>query len=166
LSVLYFAYGSNMSVGRLEGRIVSCRRIGLGILFEHRLAFHKVSSVDGSGKCDAHFTGLNTDKIIGVLYRVVESDLAILDEIEGVGCGYERSTVTICRLTDKALAAETYHATHIDSTLKPLHWYLEHVLQGARENRMPDAYIRCLESVPCVVDANRLRTDRELSVYS
>ena len=160
--MLYFAYGSNMSVRRLKGRVASCQRIGLGTLFEHKLLFHKISSVDGSGKCAAQFTGASADKVIGVLYRVSAQDLATLDEIEGAG--YERVD-TMCHHAGKAVAVQAYLATHIDPALKPLHWYRQHVLYGARENRMPDNYIEYLESIPFVFDTDRSRTDRELSVY-
>jgi hypothetical protein len=30
-----------------------------------------------------------------------------------------------------------YFATHIDSSLKPYHWYKEHVLRGVKENGFP-----------------------------
>ncbi len=46
----YFAYGSNMSLARLKGRVPSAKRLGMFCLRNHQLAFHKISKKDGSAK--------------------------------------------------------------------------------------------------------------------
>ena len=52
----YFSYGSNMSIRRFRLRVPSAACIGSGILKGHELRFHKVSSRDGSAKCDVVVT--------------------------------------------------------------------------------------------------------------
>jgi hypothetical protein len=54
--MLYFAYGSNMSVSRLVARTPSAQPLGRCALRGHQLRFHKVGG-DGSAKCDAFHTG-------------------------------------------------------------------------------------------------------------
>jgi hypothetical protein len=60
--MLYFSYGSNMSIKRFLKRIPSAKRIAVAKLSYHELKFHKKSTKDGSGKCDIAETH-NPDKI-------------------------------------------------------------------------------------------------------
>ena len=55
--MLYFSYGSNMSIKRIIDGVPSAKKIGVGKLLSHELKFHKVSNKDGSAKCDirSHF---------------------------------------------------------------------------------------------------------------
>ena len=43
--VKYFAYGSNMSLVRLRERVPSAERLGVFILAEYQLRFHKFHQV-------------------------------------------------------------------------------------------------------------------------
>lgn len=67
----YFAYGSNMSSVRLKERAPSSRAVGVAQLPEYVLKFHKRSK-DGSGKCNALFTGVATDVVFGVVFEMPE----------------------------------------------------------------------------------------------
>ncbi len=78
----YFAYGSNMSIARLRERVPSAVSFGCHALKEHDLRFHK-SSKDGSGKCNAFFTGNDDDTILGVLFEIKSSEMSALDRAEG-----------------------------------------------------------------------------------
>src|SRR5207247_6479737 len=70
LSMLYFAYGSNMCTARLRGRDSSATPVRIGKLLNHSLRFHK-RSTDGSAKCDAYyFTGKPQDVIWGVIFEI------------------------------------------------------------------------------------------------
>jgi gamma-glutamylcyclotransferase len=51
MTMLYFAYGSNMLTERLKARVPSTRPISPAILSDYDLRFHK-RSTDKSGKCD------------------------------------------------------------------------------------------------------------------
>ncbi|MCW8882598.1 MAG: gamma-glutamylcyclotransferase [Sedimenticola sp.] len=160
----YFAYGSNMSTRRLGERIHSARALTISTLAGHQLCWHKLGR-DGSGKCDAFYTGEKVDRVMGVLYEIALSDRPLLDQFEGVGAGYEVASVELVLPTGEQQQAFTYRATRIDSSFLPYHWYKEHVLQGAREHALPDAYIEQLESVVSMEDIDRLRHTRELLIY-
>ena len=140
----YFAYGSNMSSKRLCARTPSARVLGVYTLSGFALRFHKVGK-DGSGKCDAFPTGDATDRVIGVLYELDPGDAATLDRIEGVGWGYRKEEVRVAAANGREECAFTYCATRVDAALVPYSWYLAHVLAGAREAGLPDAYVAALE---------------------
>ena len=164
-SLFYFAYGSNMSIRRLRTRVPSASRVGPGVLEGHRLRFHKVGRLDGSGKCDAVATGGDSHRVHGVVFRVTQADKLMLDRIEGLGRGYAEKRVSVRLAGGGTLDAYTYLATRIDPALKPFSWYKEHVLRGARENRLPTAYVSGIEAVEAVEDPDRERHAAEMAVY-
>jgi hypothetical protein len=161
----YFSYGSNMSIRRLCVRVPSALRLGVGVLRSHELKFHKVSTHDGSAKCDALATGKPDQLVYGVVYRIPEDEKPHLDQAEGLGFGYEQKDVLIEMLDAAAVRAFCYCATAIDPGLKPFDWYKEHVLIGARENNLPEVYLLGIESIEAVWDSDTTRRERELSIY-
>jgi gamma-glutamylcyclotransferase len=161
----YFAYGSNMAIERLKKRVSSAELLSTASLPEHRLKFHKPSKKDGSGKCDAAFTGNSEDRVLGALYLIQTSQLTELDIFEGRGNGYDRKTVLVCTSSNDSFSAETYIATKFDSSLRPLDWYKEHVLRGARAIELPSSYIASIEAVVADIDTDEKRRDSELAIY-
>jgi gamma-glutamylcyclotransferase (GGCT)/AIG2-like uncharacterized protein YtfP len=162
--MFYFAYGSNMSEKRIKYRIPNIIKISQAILFKHKLKFHKKGK-DSSAKCDAFFTGDKKDFVLGVLYEIGEQDKKILDNIEGLGQGYDEKIVEIRTFEGKTFYASTYIATDIDMTLKPFSWYVYHVLKGALENSFPIEYVNNINSVESIIDVNKERERKELLIY-
>ena len=162
-TIIYFAYGSNMSSGRFLKRVPSANALGSGILRHHQLTFCKLSWKDGSGKCG--IIASDRDEVLGVLFEIAVSDKQELDRIEGVGKGYNEKDVEISGDNGKSIAAFTYFATAIDLALKPFTWYLRHVVQGAREADLPKTYIKKLEKVEAVKDHDPEREKKELDIY-
>lgn len=160
----YFAYGSNISARRLQGRISIAEIIGMFRLDEHDLRFHKVSMKDGSGKCDAYFTGNNEDFVLGVLYEVADGEKAALDVYEGLRKGYDEKKVSV-HSEGQTHQAITYVATAIDKSKTPYSWYVRHVLEGAKAAGFPDYYIAKLENVISQKDRDTEREEGELSIY-
>ncbi len=160
----YFAYGSNMSIRRIQQRVPEAQMISTAILKEHILLFHKVSK-DGSGKCDAFFTGNQQDFLIGVLYNIEKKDKKELDKAEGLGQGYDEKEVVVYIDNDIQNVALTYVATEYDNTLKPFSWYKKHVLKGAKEANLPFEYIKTIEAVESVKDEDDEREKKELNIY-
>jgi cation transport regulator ChaC len=163
-SFLYFAYGSNMSSKRLVDRVSSSIPVDLARLESHRLRFHKIGQ-DGSAKCDAEYTGNPEDFVEGVLYRLDSSEKTILDHKEGLGFGYAEKQVNVKTRLGRSLEAMTYFALRVDPHLKPFHWYKQHVLIGARENGLPDDYVRRIESVDSIDDTDSDRHQNEMAIY-
>ncbi len=164
-TTLYFAYGSNMAVERLRARVASAVLLGRAVLIGHALRFDKPGSMDGTAKCDAACTGDPADRVLGALYSVPADELVVLDRFEGRGHGYERKTVDVVPENGETVRAEIYVATAAHAHLRPLDWYKEHVLRGARALELPIAYIAAIEAVTADVDADHARRSRELSIY-
>ncbi len=75
-----------MSLQRMQQRVPSAQPLGTYFLEKYDLRFHKHGK-DGSGKCDAYYTGKSFDVVIGVLYEILKSEKVVLDEAEGLGYG-------------------------------------------------------------------------------
>lgn len=161
----YFAYGSNMSLARLIERVPSAERIGVFSLKKHDLAFHK-SSKDGSGKCDAYFTGNMEDNIFGSLFEIDENEKRSLDRAEGLGYGYDEKTVQVEDGQGNFLEAITYVATDINESLVPYSWYLNHVVVGAKETGVPVSYLEKIQAVTTIEDSNKERDKKQREMYS
>lgn len=160
----YFAYGSNMSLSRLLQRTPSARRIGTCTLRAHTLRFHKVSK-DCSGKCDAFHTQNPDDYVIGALFEIDCCEKKDLDKAEGLGHAYEEKMIIVVDNFGMEVSATTYYATEIDATLKPYSWYKNHVLIGAKESALPEAYIQIIDAVECVEDPDPEREAEQRAIH-
>ncbi len=161
----YFAYGSNMSVTRLRQRVPSAVALGCYSLAGHQLKFHKACE-DGSGKCDAFFTGNAEDVIYGALYEICPSEKAALDEAEGLGQGYDIKDVLVLAADGSCIESYTYSATHTNENIKPYSWYVNHVLIGARETQLPDSYITInISVVESIEDNDRSRDEQQRAMH-
>jgi len=127
---------------RLRFRVPGCQALGTARLDQRTLRFHK-RGADGSGKCDAHYTGKPDDAVVGVLYRIPESEKPRLDNFEGVGRGYINEFVSIDHDGRALHQVATYIADRdaIDATLRPYQWYKDFVVRGALEHNLPGAYV-------------------------
>lgn len=163
--MLYFSYGSNMSIKRLRKRIPSAKGVAVAGLSNHELKFHKKSTKDGSAKCDIIETH-NPDKIVfGVVFDIDDSGKFRLDQYEGLGKEYEEKIVEVISCEGNLMRATTYYATNINSSLKPYSWYKEHVLRGAKENNFPDEYIQNIIGVKTIKDPKPERHVEEMAIY-
>lgn len=165
--VVYFAYGSNMSTARLRERMPSCKPLGIAILPEYTLRFHK-RSTDGSGKCNA-FAGDHDDSVIGILFSFDPSERSKLDAAEGVGKGYEHAMVTIINDEGRRRKVLAYVATpdSIDDALKPYSWYKDFVLAGAAEHNLPEEYVAAhILSIDAIEDPDKARDKKQRAVLA
>lgn len=146
----YFAYGSNLLFSRLHARCPSIHRLGIARLAGHALSFTKPGG-DQSGKCGIAAAGPG-DYVLGVLYAMSVKDRLVLDEIEGVGHGYESKDIVVSAGHAPGQDAPpihcfTYYPTLTAFDLSPFDWYKEFVVRGARENGFPDDYLQRLLAV-------------------
>lgn len=160
----YFAYGSNMSVRRLQQRVPSAQVVSVAVLAAHSLQFHKISR-DGSAKCDAMQSEHSRDLVHGVVYSLDPIHKPLLDAKEGLGNGYDLKTVSVLTSDGQSISAFLYYATHTDPQLKPYDWYKTHVLRGAREHGLPPDYIDKIASVASIADPDLQRHRDELAIY-
>ena len=155
---LYFGYGSNMLTKKLKSRCPSAVKIDVCRTKEYTLKFHKVST-DGSGKGDmaCHH---EADELYGVAFSIDKSEEPDLDRAEGYGYGYDKKEIDVEGLTKGPLRVWTYYATKIDSELKPYDWYKRQTIEGARENGLPEDYIKKIEAFESKQDMDEKRRTR------
>ena len=154
-----------MSERRLRQRAPTAQKVGMATLPGHQLRFHKKSEQDGSGKCDAYPTGIADEKVIGVVFELNRTERLLVDHVEGLGVGYEARTIEVVLGNGSMYEAFAYFAICIDPSLKPYHWYKEHVFRGAVENNLPEGYLTSIQRVESIDDPNSERAIRELSIY-
>jgi hypothetical protein len=150
---LYFAYGSNMDVQRLETMrlnpegVYSTSRF-LGRLDDYRLVFNKPSAYFvGAGAANIEYH--QGSYLYGTLNEMTEAGLSILDKYENVQFGqYERLIANVYSYdTKETVVATAYIArNHTDDTLKPRLGYMQHVLGGA--DVLPLEWVEYLKAVP------------------
>lgn len=160
----YFAYGSNMSLHRIQQRILNSKFIGVYSLKGYDLRFHKVGQ-DSSAKCDAFNTNIDLDCIEGVVFEIDYDDISKLDKIEGVGHGYEKVDVSVIGANNEKTLAFMYAATNIDESLLPYDWYKKHVLEGAKSAGLSSTYIKNIEQIHSIKDPDKSRAKLEVKIY-
>ena len=91
--MLYFAYGANMDVRHMKGRVPDARVVGPGRLDGFRMAFDVYSTEWEGGAAN-----LQTDQerhVWGVLWEVPESEAGGLDAFQGHPTFYRREDVVV-----------------------------------------------------------------------
>jgi len=153
-----------MCISRFQRRAPNAEAFSVGRLSRHQLVFHK-RGADGSGKCTIWKDSSSEYQVFGVLYLIDEEEKYQLDLEEGLGNGYDNVMVEIITAEGKMNAC-TYMAneSHYDSSLDPFQWYLEYVMKGAFEHRLPEYYISRIGDVKTALDPNRERAFKNGSI--
>ncbi len=154
-----------MSIVRLRVRVPNAQFLAVATLAQHSLRFHKAGS-DNSGKCDAYITNNDSDVLWGVVFEMPREQRAALDEAEGLGVGYKAKQVDIVSTSGEHHNALTYYAIKINTNLAPYDWYINHVLNGAREINLPKDYIAAIESIDSITDPKKQRSLKEYSIHN
>lgn len=117
------------------------------MLKEHKLLFNK-KAYGKEGVGYANIVADSNSVIWGVLYTVTSS-LGNLDRYEGHPNHYEKQFVTVQKSDGTEVQAITYVARKekVSNNLKPEQTYLNHLIQGARQNDFPNDYIAFLEQI-------------------
>jgi len=162
MTLVYFAYGSNMLQERLRQRCPSARSTAVARLDGWTLSLHKRSK-DGSGKATITPSGEPNATVFGVLYEMENSDLEPLDRAEGYRSGYNRTLVKVAIVSSgETVTAITYLADESasDPSLCPYDWYLKLIVAGAKEHALPGAYVEQLSGIEAKADPVQDRETR------
>lgn len=165
-SINVFAYGSNLSIERMQDRIAGAKVLATGYVRGRKLVFHK-RSFDGSGKANAALTGCDADCVWGAVYRMTTDECRVLDRHEFLGIGYDRQEVDVIAV-DGSFRACMYLARSeaIDDSLRPYDWYHDFVLQGAEQHQLPPSYIEHLVQLESIADLDIDRDRRNRLLLS
>ncbi len=138
-SIIYFAYGSNLSSDNMYSRCGSdIEALGPAKLLDYDLTFDKrgyANIIPYSGKY-----------VWGLVWRIDEDCLKALDIYEGYPTLYGRQTVAV-ELGQDNVAALVYIEPSDQSGGQPNRTYLEgKVIPGAKEHNLPLEWVNQLES--------------------
>ncbi|MDX2272225.1 MAG: gamma-glutamylcyclotransferase family protein [Cyanobacteriota bacterium] len=144
MTILYFAYGSNMMSSRLAQRTIAAKVIGRAVLYDWGVKFSKKSR-DGSGKANLFYKpGLVT---WGSLYEIGIDEISKLDRIEK---GYARTRVKVTKDNGEIAEAETYISDSLVDNPVAFDSYKQMVILGAIEHGLPTEYIQYLQQLPSI----------------
>ncbi|MCB1692113.1 MAG: gamma-glutamylcyclotransferase [Pseudomonadales bacterium] len=149
----YFAYGSNMNPARVIARRMQFDEHFGGELDGYTLRFNK-RSVAYPGAASANIVEAAGSVVEGVLYRLsAPEQIETMDPYEGYPVRYSR-VLRAVRTSSGDVDAWVYIANpeFIEEGLKPLEWYLAHLLAG--KPHLSEGYFRRLEATPCIPDTS------------
>lgn len=160
---LFFAYGSNMNMQQLKRRCFNPVRVAAAFLADHRLHFYGHSLEWDSGMETA--VKECGSQLWGALFDLSDLDWERLDlwqdaRFDGTGRCFHYPVV-VHDLQGKRYEACMYKLDVLDRESAPSAEYLEHILEGARQNNLPPSYVEALSaletvrarySVPCSPD--------------
>jgi gamma-glutamylcyclotransferase (GGCT)/AIG2-like uncharacterized protein YtfP len=132
---LYFAYGSNMDRGAMQGRCLGARPLGVAMAAGWRFFV----TTDGY----ASIVRAGGDEVFGVLWEVGPRDVAALNTYESLDSGlYARKRIAV-RLGYAKKPALVYIARATGEG-RPRPRYMEMIVEAAQDWELPDDYIKPL----------------------
>lgn len=163
----YFAYGSNLSLARLQARTPSAQRLGAFALTGYQFTLDQWGP-DGSGKGNIVFTGHQANIVYGALFEIAAPEIATLDAAEGLDTLYKKIPICVQDIhTSQQAEAFTYLGLVRKPDLVPYDWYLAHIYLGALESQLPQDYIATyLKNVATIPDKDATRAAREKSIHT
>jgi gamma-glutamylcyclotransferase (GGCT)/AIG2-like uncharacterized protein YtfP len=148
-TVRFFAVGTNMDEDRLRTWVPAARRLTIASLRGFTLRWHKRSAA--GGKLAAHRTDHPDDVVWGVVYEVDGLDWQRIDEGQRAA-GYREERVTVVGPDGAEHDASVYvaRAEMIDGSMMPTRSYRDPIVDAARGNGLPAAYVEELARTPVV----------------
>lgn len=130
MTFLYFAYGSNLWLPRMQERCPSATVVGVGSVAGLAVAYRK-PGVDGTAKLD--LVDRLDGAVHGAVYEIAAGESDLLDAAEP---GYDRLEVEAM-----GGACRTYRWPGAPTSADPAPWYVDLAVAGARSHGLPEAYI-------------------------
>lgn len=143
MSVLYFAYGSNMESRQMKVRCPDHKIRGVAQLANYTLAFTRWSRSWNSGTAD--ILPQRGAIVHGVVYELSLEDLKRLDKFANYPQAYIRQDVVV-EVGGARLPVLTYIAVR-NGVFLPSKKYLDQMTEGACEHSLPEGYVECLRKI-------------------
>ena len=146
LPLIYFAYGSNLSLAQMRKRCPKSRLISKGCLHGYQLEFDCYASGWGCGVADVVIKP--NKKVWGLVFAVSTQDLKSLDIYEGHPNFYRRFQISI--ETPKGIldGVWVYEVCNKQDFQAPNRKYLAIIQKASRDFEFPQAYQEFLDSIP------------------
>jgi gamma-glutamylcyclotransferase (GGCT)/AIG2-like uncharacterized protein YtfP len=166
-NILYFAYGSNLSLEQMRERIGSKPKVISGAYLEnHRLGFTLYSKLTWKGGV-ADIVPEAGSKVWGAIYELTEEQLDKIDHYEGYKKGrnpkenfYNQMHVEVVDKKGVKQSCLTYQATVEDEKRRkylyhrPSEKYYEVIRKGGEDHGLPQEFYEHLK-VASVTEGNR-----------
>jgi hypothetical protein len=149
LENLLFAYGANMNPAQIRQRCSQPVRVAVACLQGYRIGFYGHSEIwDGAMETAIEAEG---SQLWGTLYALSDSDWERLDQwqdarLDGAG-QYFHYPVQVCDILGKCYDARLYKKDVLNELRLPSDLYMNLILEGARRNALPPAYIESLTTI-------------------
>lgn len=148
----FFAYGANMNPRQIKMRCSHPVRVSAAFLADYRLGFYGHSAEWDSGMETA--VKDHGSRLWGVVYALSDLDWERLDlwqdaRFDGTGRCFHYP-VEVCDLRGCRYEARMYKLDVRSAMRAPSENYMEHILEGARENKLPPSYLDALLAIKTV----------------
>ena len=155
-----------MNINRLKERVPSATKICNASVDGYKFSFNKRSNVDGSAKGNIEFTSNNDDKVWGVIFEIDEADKSGLDEVEGLGKGYNEQEIDLLDDKGNGIRTQVYIAdtASINNEVLPFDWYKAFVVTGAEQNDLPVEYTQMIKNTIAKADKNVERSKKQQAI--
>ncbi len=148
-SWFYFAYGFNLNLTEMRKKCPEAKVVGIGYVKGYRLAFFEHAVV-----WDSAMETLFPDpaaEVWGVLYELDQFEWETLDcfedaRMDGTGA-YFHYPVTVTGVSHKLTTANVYLKARWGADGLPSTEYMQVILAGARQQGLPEEYIKQLQSL-------------------
>jgi len=138
---LYFGYASNLKTSIVEERIGSkVQNYIYGRLQDYGFRFNKKNQ-DGSARANIVFS--ESEDVFGIVYQI---DQKLRDKLLQTEPGYELIELLI-ETASGNVEAFTFISQSDDEGVHPSKEYLETILQGAKEHKLPEEYTDFIRSL-------------------
>jgi len=159
---LYFAYGFNLNLEKINQKCTKPRVLGIARLAGHKIGFYEHSVIwDGAVETvvpDTH------SEVWGVVYQLESYAWDQLDNCEDVrldGTGeYFHYPVELLDKQNKVIEASMYKKARLGEAKQPSTEYLNIIIEGAKKQGLPESYIGVLQNIaskPASYPVPRLR---------
>lgn len=136
MSVLTFAYGSNLNVRQLLHRCPGASFVAPARLYSHKLAFAGYSLNWKGAVATARRVPSETTYLLGLVWEIPKTDLHRLDRFEGYPVVYDRRLLSVIVPSGRSVQAYVYkqtgHTARRDRP-QPSHEYLGRILDAYTE---------------------------------
>ncbi|KAK2577541.1 hypothetical protein KPH14_003625 [Odynerus spinipes] len=154
---LYFAYGSNLLMKRIHFNNPTAVRKDIGCLKNYRLDF--ITFTKRWGGAAATIVPTENFCVWGAIWELDKCNLSTLDCQEGVTDSiYFPLIVNVETLSGAILECRVYQQCStpkeyikpmlLPKERRPSPLYLETVIKGAQESKLPNSYINFLKTIP------------------
>jgi len=166
---LYFAYGSNLNLEKMNEKCTKPRVIGLARLPGHKIGFYE-HSVIWDGAVETVVPDAQSE-VWGVVYQLEYYAWDQLDGCEDArldGTGeYFHYPVDVIDKENKIIDVSMYKKARLGEATLPSTEYLNIIIEGAKEQGLPESYIATLQNIqskPASYPVPRLRRQSKQEV--